>query len=33
MLNDLRGMNLVSGFPCVVTFGVAFPFYEILELL
>ena len=27
----LRGMYLVSWFPCVVAFGVSFPFDEILE--
>ena len=31
MLDKFRGMNLVSRFPCVVTFGVSFPFDEILE--
>ena len=29
--DELRGMHLVSWFPCVVTFGVPFPFDEILE--
>ncbi len=31
MLDDFRGMDLISWFPCVVTFRVSFPFYEILE--
>ena len=30
--DELRGMYLVSWFPCVVTFRVSFPFDEILEL-
>ena len=30
--DELRGMHLVSWFPCVVTFRVSFPFDEILEL-
>ena len=29
--DEFRGMHLVSWFPCVVTFGVSFPFDEILE--
>jgi len=33
MLDKFRGMDLISGLPCVVTFGVALPFDEILELL
>jgi len=33
MLNNLQGMDLVSGFPYVVTFKVSLPFDEILELL
>ena len=33
MLDKFRGMDLISRFPCIVTFGVAFPFDEILELL
>jgi len=33
MLDKLRGVDLISRFPCVVAFRVAFPFYEILELL
>ena len=28
---DIQGMDVPSGFPCVVTFWVAFPFYEILQ--
>ncbi len=31
MLDKFRGMNLVSWFPCVIAFGVSFPFDEILE--
>ncbi len=31
MLDNFRGMDLISWFPCVVTFGVSFPFDEILE--
>ena len=30
--DEFWGMHLVSWFPCVVTFGVSFPFDEILEL-
>ena len=30
--DELRGMHLVSWFPCVVTFRVPFPLNEILEL-
>ncbi len=33
MLDKSRGMDLISRFPCVVAFGVALPFDEILELL
>ncbi len=33
MLDKFRGMNLISWFPCVVAFGISFPFDEILELL
>ena len=29
--DEFRGMHLISWFPCVVTFGVPFPFDEILE--
>ena len=29
--DEFQGMHLVSWFPCVVTFGVPFPFDEILE--
>ena len=29
--DEFRGMHLVSWFPCVVAFGVPFPFDEILE--
>ena len=29
--DEFRGMHLVSWFPCVITFGVSFPFDEILE--
>ncbi len=31
MLDKFRGMNLVSWFPCVVAFGVSFPFDEVLQ--
>jgi len=31
MLDKFRGMDLVSWLPCVVAFGVSFPFDEILE--
>ncbi len=31
MLDKFRGMNLVSWFPCVVTFGVSLPFDEVLK--
>ena len=30
--DELRGVYLISWFPCVVTFRVSFPFNEILEL-
>ena len=30
-VDELWGVHLVSWFPCVVTFGVPFPFDEILE--
>ncbi len=33
MLDKFRGMNLISGFPCIVAFRVPFPFNEILEFL
>ncbi len=33
MLDKLRGVDLISRLPCVVAFGVAFPFDEVLELL
>ena len=29
---QVRRVDLVSRFPCVVTFGVSFPFDEVLEL-
>ena len=29
--DEIRGVHLVSWLPCVVTFRVSFPFYEILE--
>jgi hypothetical protein len=32
-LNKIWGMDLVSGFPCVVCFWIALPFDEILECL
>ena len=28
---DIRGMNVPGRFPCIVTFWVALPFYEILQ--
>ena len=31
MLDKIRGMDMVSWLPCVVTFGVSLPFDEILE--
>ncbi len=31
MLGEFRGVDLVSWFPCVVTFGVSFPFDQILK--
>ncbi len=31
MLDKFRGMNLISRLPCVVTFGIALPFDEILK--
>ncbi len=31
MLDKFRGMHLVSWLPCVVTFGVPFPFDEVLK--
>ena len=31
MLDKVRGVDLISWFPCVVTFGVSFPFDEVLE--
>ncbi len=31
MLDKFRGMDLVSWLPCVVAFGVSFPFDEILK--
>jgi len=33
MLYNQGGMDLVSRFPCVVTFRVSLPFDEILKLL
>ncbi len=32
MLDDFRGMDLISWFPRVVAFGISLPFNEILEL-
>ncbi len=32
MLDNFRGMDLISWFPCVVAFGISLPFNEILEL-
>ncbi len=31
MLDKFRGMDLVSWLPCVVAFGVSFPFDEVLK--
>ncbi len=31
MLDKFRGVDLVSWFPCVVAFGVSFPFNKILK--
>ncbi len=31
MLDNFRGMDLISWFPCVVAFGVSFPFDKVLE--
>ncbi len=31
MLDKVRGMDLISGFPCVVAFRVSFPFDEVLK--
>jgi len=31
MLDQFRGMNLLSWFPCVVAFGISLPFDEILQ--
>jgi len=31
MLDNFRHVDLVSWFPCVVTFGISFPFYEVLK--
>ena len=31
MLDKFRGMNLVSWLPCVVAFGIFFPFDEVLQ--
>ncbi len=31
MLDKFRGMDLISRFPCIVTFGVSLPFDEILK--
>ncbi len=33
MLDKFRGVDLISGFPSVVAFGVALPFDEILKFL
>ncbi len=32
MLDDFRGMDLVSWFPCVVAFRISLPLNEVLEL-
>src|SRR6266403_683902 len=31
MLDEIRGMDLISWFPCVVTFGISFPCDQILK--
>ena len=31
MFNKVRGMDLISWFPCVVAFRVSFPFDEVLK--
>ena len=31
MLDKFRGVNLVSWLPCVVAFGVPFPFDQVLK--
>ncbi len=31
MLDKFRGVDLVSWFPCIVTFGIPFPFDEVLK--
>ena len=31
MLDNFRGMDLISWFPCVIAFGISLPFDEILE--
>ena len=33
MLDKIRGMDLISWFPCVVAFGVSLPFDEVLKPL
>jgi len=33
MLDKFRGVDLISRFPCVVAFGVALPFDEVLKSL
>ncbi len=32
MLDNFRGMDLISWFPCVVALGISLPFDEVLEL-
>ncbi len=31
MLDKIGGMDLISWFPCVVAFGVSFPFEQVLK--
>jgi len=31
MFKEFRGMNLIRRFPCVVAFGISFPFDEVLK--
>ena len=31
MLDKFRGMDLISWFPCIVAFGVSFPFDQVLK--
>ncbi len=31
MLDEIRGMDLISGFPCIVAFGIPLPFDQVLK--